>query len=267
MHSSTRAGERLWQQVHGDNLEPAAQWDAFHRLNAAFKSAVSEHRGAQELLSVAKAMSTHYGIGSGKLIFRGVAEALQEKTRAVEAVGGTRPLVAFCRASENLLANLKVYAAGFHVKIYRRQRGKGSQTATALTAAGRRLTSLDFVAFVAAWDDVMQNRFQAFSRASQSASMEPWVLQAAFDSLMLDLGEDLALLRALRRFVFVANLMQHYLPQSEVAKFCAWEGGEATFPAWLCASRPFFRCECVGASLAQASHGVSAQWASAFQAS
>lgn len=150
----SKAGEKLYATVHPDSAA-MVEWDQFYRLNSARGNAVSQSSTAQELLAVAKAMSQYFGHGHGKIIYRSVAEELGEKVLQVDSVGGTRPLVTACRASANLLRNFKVHAASFRANIQRRQVGKGSQSQGSLSAIGRRLTSLDFVAFVTLWDDAV----------------------------------------------------------------------------------------------------------------
>lgn len=218
-HSSSKAGEKLYSTVHPDCPE-MIEWDQLHRLNSGWGSAMSQSSPAQELLAVAKALSQHFGHGHWRIIYRSVAEELGENVSAVDSVGGTRPLLIACRASRNLLRNFKVYAASFHAKIQRRQTGKGAQSQGSLTAIGRRLTSLDFVAFVTLWDDAVGRRMEPFSKLVQGSKQEPWVCHRGFERLISGLQADVVHLHALRKLIFVTNLLQHYLPQPDLAKFC-----------------------------------------------
>ncbi|CAE7025951.1 unnamed protein product, partial [Symbiodinium sp. CCMP2456] len=158
LHSSTRASEKLWDLVYtfGNNSpsNPMVLWDGFHRANTAYEKCVADHQFIAELLACAKAMNASFGVGPGQVVYRSTAAELDIGIKKPEDMGGTRVLIATLNVPANLLNNLQGYVAGLHMKIHRRQRGKGSNTQTSLATIGRRLSSVDFVAFALAVDGV-----------------------------------------------------------------------------------------------------------------
>ena len=69
VHQSTKAAEHLYAQVYG-NADPFCEWDKWHRGNTAFERAFREHTGAQEVLTIARAMNQHFGTGAGQVLIR-----------------------------------------------------------------------------------------------------------------------------------------------------------------------------------------------------
>ena len=175
VHQSTKAAEHLYAQVYG-NADPFCEWDKWHRGNTAFEPAFREHTGAQEVLTIARAMNQHFGTGAGQVLIRSVAEEMQERVSQVHGCGGTRHLLTMTFVGRGLLKNFRVYVTGFHAKVNRRQRGKGSQTQSSLAAIGRRLSALDFLSFLTVFDSVMQ-QFDSFGFYMQKEAQEAWMYQ------------------------------------------------------------------------------------------
>lgn len=188
LHSSTRASEKLWDLVYtfGNNSpsNPMVLWDGFHRANTAYEKCVADHQFIAELLACAKAMNASFGVGPGQVVYRSTAAELDIGIKKPEDMGGTRVLIATLNVPANLLNNLQGYVAGLHMKIHRRQRGKGSNTQTSLATIGRRLSSVDFVAFALAVDGVFGKVLRPFAQIVQRGCDEPWVPQWAFEDML-----------------------------------------------------------------------------------
>jgi hypothetical protein len=217
-HSSTQAAEKLWRQVFPDTLE-IVEWDQFHRADRAFAQVLKQHSFAQEVMAMGRAMNQQFGCGTGRVLLRSVAAELGEQVHSVDDCGGTRKVFALSKIGENILANLRYYTASLHLKMHLKRAGHGSNSQTALSAIGRRLTSLDFVVFTCLFADIMKTRVQPFALTVQSGVLEPWETSAAFHKFLRNLEEDMAHLANLRKMIFATTLLQHYLGQRDLAKF------------------------------------------------
>ena len=220
-HATTHAAQKFWQKVYPDstNVPELIEWDQFHRLHIAFMRCVEETPPAQELLAVGKAMSQQFGVGDGRVILRGISEAMQETATKAADVSGARKVGALSETSSNLLKNYKAYTAALHLKVLRKREGQGAASQATLTTLSRRLAAMDFVAYLLLFEDIMRKRLRPFSKITQSSTEAAWASQRSYLELKSGLLMDISNVRLLRRLVFIGSLLQHYLPKTDLKRF------------------------------------------------
>ena len=184
-HSSTSAGNYLAAELCPNSEEGQwAEWEAFHRSEAAFRHALATSEFGKELYAVARAMAQNFGFGVGRVLLRSVSSLAEsdvpgEQSTPACDVGGTRKGIAMQRVASNVLANFRKYALGLHARLHRKKQGHGSATQTKLLSLGRRLLSVDFIVFCCAFADLM-NHQRLFTLAVQSDTGAPWTLWEQF---------------------------------------------------------------------------------------
>eukprot|EP00435_Cladocopium_sp_Y103_P070148 s418_g34.t1 len=182
-------------------------WDPFHRCHCAFAAALSRMAIVQELYALGRSMSANFGVHSGRVLFRSLAEQLQEPLYAVDSGSGARKVYQLSRVAENLLQNFRLYMAGLHSKMQLKRQGHGHQSQSALVAVARRLGSVEMVGFMLLFSDVMRLRIQPFVLLTEREGDPPWVSQRQFQKMMQELKEDMDRVSAVRRLVFFSCLL------------------------------------------------------------
>ena len=120
----------------------------------------------------------------------------------------------------DILKNVKHYAAGLHAKLIRKQiHAAGSTSQKDLIALGRRMMSPDFLFFTCLFEDLMARCVRPFALAVQSQSEEPWVTHGRFTRCLQELQDSKARLQELRRWLFLACLIQHYCAKTDMIAF------------------------------------------------
>ena len=95
----------------------------------------------------------------------------------------------------------KTYQAGLHA-CHGRVEGpgrRGAQSKMHLVAVGRRVTALNFVAFLVALSDVLRTRVVPLAMRAQAVSGASWEMDGMCQRTLRHLGADLQVLRVLRR--------------------------------------------------------------------
>jgi len=220
-HASTQAAQKLWCRIWSSDptLPELIEWDKFHRLHTAFMRSMEQCTAAQEILAVGKAMSQQFGVGDGRVILRGVAKEMQEAASPAANVSGARKVFALSQTSQNLLRNFKNYTAALHLKVLRKRDGHGAASQSALTSLGRRLASLDFIAFLLLFEDMMQYRLRPFALVVQSSSEAAWSSQQAYQRMKKGFLQDIQDIKLVRRLIFIGTLLQHYCTKAELSRF------------------------------------------------
>lgn len=157
-HSSTGSANILSQRFYQGQQE-LAQWELFHRSEAAFRHAVAGSEPAAELFSVARGMQ--FGHGVGRVLLRSVAEFSDSSARAAADTGGTRQGESLVRIASNMVRNFKLYGLGIHAKILRKREGHGATSQSKLAVLGRRFLSMDFVTFLCCFQDHLHHCSQS----------------------------------------------------------------------------------------------------------
>lgn len=210
-HSSSRTCELLWEMVYPGSESKATWtvWDPFHRAHCAFSGALSKMGIIQELYSLGRSMNSNFGVHSGRVLFRSLAEELHEPLHAVDTGSGARKVYELSRVAQNLIKNFRLYMAGLHSKVQLKRAGHGSQSQSSLVAVARRLGSVEVVGFMLLFADIMALRIQPFVSLTERQDDPPWIAQRSFQTMMSDLHEDLDKIDILRKLVFVSSLLLH----------------------------------------------------------
>ncbi len=98
-HNSSQAAEKMWQLLHPGEVAMTC-WDPFHRADTACMRAIRRNALAHEVYDMAKQMDTLFGLGEGKILLRGLAEALETRASKLRAPGGTRKVARLTSANE-----------------------------------------------------------------------------------------------------------------------------------------------------------------------
>lgn len=219
MHSSTAGSETMWQAVH-ERAPAIVEWDLFHRVDLGTTKAIAASPAALEVFDVARVLGQLFGVGDGRVIFRASAAAVGARHLRVPDQSGTRKAVALARTVERLLQSLRTYQAGLHARRGQAEgHRRGAQSKTHLVSVGRRVTALNFVAFVVALSDVLRARVVPLAMRSQAVSGASWEMDSMCQRTLRHLNADLQVLRVLRRWVFVSALLQQYLGDLDLRRF------------------------------------------------
>lgn len=105
---------------------------------------------------------------------------------------------------------------GGHTTTKKTQEGHGQYTASALVAAGRRLTSLDLVAFVLLFRELMMHLVAPWTKVIQSSALEPWALHRAYQKHTDATRGALTVLKFGRSLLRICVLLQQHCAQADV---------------------------------------------------
>ena len=143
--------------------------------------------------------------------------------------GMTRKAAGLSREPGHLLDNFKAYAAGIHVRREWTREGHAGNTLSSLAEAGRRLTALDFVAFVLLFRDIMERVVSPWTAVIQSASLEPWALAPKHKAMVARRRETISLIHWARELLRVCTLLRQHTPLKDpVGRRATGEGA----PGW-----------------------------------
>ncbi len=219
-HNSSMAAETLWKTLHPSaSLEAGGsivcvQWDNFHRSDIGAVRAIRSVPAAQEVLDVAATLDHLFGVGEGRVLLRGIADLLGERTSHVQGPGGTRKIVHLSTIPGNILHNYKAFVGGIHGRIGWRQAGHGRQTVESLIGLGRRLCSVPFVTFACIFSDILSRVVRPYALLVQGL-VEPWVVQRAEASMLAKLVQVEGHLYTIRRHIDVLALCAQHLHPHE----------------------------------------------------
>ncbi len=225
----------------------------FHRADVAGSWASRDSEYVTEIFDVGRVMVQLFGVGSGRVILRGVARelsSLQEEDDdfaeidAARALAGlapvhqdrqkevkpassasTRPIAYGHRMTESIMRNYPFYHAGLQARLeYTRgltQDGKrhGIENVVKLVEVGNRLACLDFVVFILLYRDLSLRRLRPFSQAAQSDTLdavEMWRLCVHFVGALREEREHL---EAFRVFLWLTLMLRTLLRDSDLRRF------------------------------------------------
>ena len=248
--SSTQAAEILWRKVYGqlvdpvrdlgddvvlrdvsarprkrverdawlkdvDQLHAATEWDKWHREDLVLTRAVKAVPMAVELFEVCGLMDQWFNLGEGRLLLKKSAQVAKTRLRSGALPGLTRKVVGLVREPGHLLQNFPAYALGVHGRRAHTRAGHNGPTQGALVEGGRRLTSLDFVAFAALFKDLM-GFVAPWTLAVQCSSTEPWALRRLQKKHEAELEAATSSLTHVRDFLRVLVLLRQHLNPGEL---------------------------------------------------
>ncbi len=218
-HASSGAADLAWRSLHPDIELLAVDWDLFHRADVAGLRAAKNVPLALELHDVNRVMSSLFGVGSGRVLLRGVADVSGLEAHRSADVPDTRKVAYFSRVTQNLIHNFPVYHAGLQARLAltRGPRKTGSQTVQKLVDVGRRLTTVDFVTFLLLYHDIHWNRVSPFASAAEQLSLEPIEMLFKVQALLHCLeGPDKLYLHQLKSWAAIATLLVSYVPEKDL---------------------------------------------------
>ena len=199
-HKSTKAADHVFAAVHPSMEEPLAFWDLFHRNEVGAMWAVRDSPYAVEVFDVSRVMLQLFGVGSGRVLHRSVAELMSESVVRPSEGGGTRPFTYGYRVCESLVRNFRTYHLSLEARIAQTHgftdsgMKKGAQSLRKLIDVGRRLSSLDFVAFLIMYRDLCQLSLLPFSMLVQDNQPEAVTVVKQAKQLCQSLVADHSLL-------------------------------------------------------------------------
>lgn len=133
---------------------------------------------------------------------------------------GTRKVVYLCRTTSTLLRNYRAYHGGMLARLAQaKSAGKkktGAQTVASLVETGRRLSAMDFVAFLLLFHDIQQFRVRPVALLTESSSKEALTVHKALQGAVLQLREDVQLLGRLRRWLTLTALLSTELRDDDM---------------------------------------------------
>ena len=237
-HKSSGAAELAWQALHPGVRLMCVDWDLFHRSDIAGLRAVKKVQMAKEIHDISQVIDSLFGVGSGRVILRGVAEVCDLPHRQVPHTSGVRKVVHFSRVTAGLIDNFTALHAGLQARLALTQGGDkiGSQTVGRLVAVGRRLTVVDFVAFLLLYHDVQSARMAPFAKLSETLSLEPVQVFGHIRDLLSKLaGQDMVDLQHMQIWLCVWVLVSPFLTLNELHRWwmatrcCQWARTYPTF--------------------------------------
>ena len=201
-----------------EHLFAATEWDKFHREDISLSRAVAACPLAGELFAVCSVMDAFFHLGEGRLVLRAAAAATGVTAFSGSMPSATRKVVALTEEPGHLLRNLPAYAAGIPARLaYSRDGHAGNIGET--YEAGRRLTSLDLIAFATLFRDVMHETVSPWCHLVQSQSIEPWALAHAYKKQHRHERECLAAAASLRELLRILVVLRQHLHQQDLQVF------------------------------------------------
>ena len=178
-HASTRSAEKFWGRIMGESgAPPCTEWDLFHRADAAVAGTMRSHPAVEEIMDVAKALGALFGTGDGRALYRSAQHALAESSRRViPDQGGTRKIVAIANSIQHVVQHLAAVHGSMHARLGLARDGTGAQSQRYLIDLGRRTSSMNFVMFALAVDDVLRAYIVPLAlaaQATQSGALSVW---------------------------------------------------------------------------------------------
>ena len=173
---------------------------------------------ARELFEVCGLMDHWFKLGEGRLLLKQAAAVTGTRLRSGALPGLTRKVVGLIREPGHLLRNFPAYALGVHGHRAHTRAGHAGPTLGSLVEGGRRLTSLDFVAFAAIFKDLM-GFVSPWTLAVQCSSTEPWALRRLQKKHEAELTAAATCLDRVRDFLRVLVLLRQHVNPGELQPF------------------------------------------------
>ena len=260
-HQSTSACEKVYCHIFPATArgEELTHWDLFHRDETGAKWAMKNVPLGLEVLDLSQIVLQLFGIGSGRVLFRGMAEFLRDGGRdAFSATGAedprplrcseghasTRPMAYGYRTTEALYRNYRLVHLGLEARTAQ-SRGAGnvekksSQSIQKMVGVARRACALDFVIFLLVYRDANARILRPFAAGTQEVSAEAVEQMLRCDAVTSELRRGEKMLEDARLHLFVLVLCSTYLGPADVENLGKLSGTAGTARC----SRPS-RCTC-----------------------
>lgn len=212
------AGDEEWLRDR-NALVSITEWDKFHREDVALARAIGSSNLAQERYAVCSLMDHSFGLGDGRLLLMAAADRAGSRIRNGRMPGMTRKAAQLCSEPGHLLTNFRAYAAGMHLREAWRKEGHESKKAGNLVQSGRRLTSVQLVAFTALFRDIMSKAVAPWVQLIQKSAPEPWLVQRRFVEHTGRLQATQDTLGHMRNVIRLCVLLRQWVPTMELRHF------------------------------------------------
>jgi hypothetical protein len=242
-HQSTGACEKFYRCIFPATAtgEELTHWDLFHRDETGAKWAMKDVPLGIEVLEISQIVMQLFGVGSGRVLFRGVAEFLRDggpdsfsatgkeaprPLRCSEGHASTRPLAYGHRTTEALYRNYRLVHLGLEARSAI-SRGAGdvekktSQSIKKMVECARRVAALDFVVFLLVYRDVNARILRPFAGATQEVAAEAIEQKLRCNAVTSELRRGGKMLEEARRHLFVMVLVTNYVGPEDIKNY--WE--------------------------------------------
>ena len=257
-HQSTSTCEKLYRWIFPSTAVGAelTHWDLFHRDETAGAWATKKIGLAVEVLDVAQVVLQLFGVGQGRVLFRGVSEFLNDgsehsyssqgsecnpKLKLAEGHAATRPLAYGFKTADTLCRNYR----SIHVALEARTaqaRGvggvakQGSQSIGKMVGVARRVCAIDFVTFLLLYRDLNSYTMKPFANQTQDPAAEAVEVQLDCNAQLSKLRHAKEVLGEAQRLLHVMVLVTVYVDPSDVDAFWSahrWGRVGRVFPSLL----------------------------------
>ena len=193
------------------------EWDKLHREDKRLLRAIAACPLAEELFSVAKLMDHMFGYGDGRQVLRAAADMTNTRIYKGAMPGYTRKGISLTKEPGHLLDNLPAYSVGLRGKAaLMRESQSGSHALGVLHEAGRRVTSVDLVAFTALFRDLVEHTLAPWWGEAQRNSLEVWALNRKLEALDSQFRAYRRLIHSTRRMLRVLCLLRSHVPLEDL---------------------------------------------------
>ena len=166
-----------------EHLHACTEWDKFHREDVALSRCLVRCGLLEELFAVCAMMDHMFSLGDGKLLLRAASDAIGSRVQSARLPGLTRKAVSLQAEPGNFLTNLRSYIAALHVRREWRREGHTTYSQEAIIDAGRRVSSVNLVAFAILFRSIVKHIIAPWSHAIQGGAVEPWWLRARYTAI------------------------------------------------------------------------------------
>ncbi len=247
-HHSSDAVGKMWRMIHSDPVvaypdgppvspPECCVWDPFHRADNAGWRAIRAVPLALQVFDVSKQLDALLAQSEGVILFRGVADQLDESPHAIRAPGGTRKIVYLSGTPSSIVENYRIITAALHGRVAWVQAGHRHQSLSYLFELGRTLSDPTFVTFTLLLSDILSMVVRPFAKQVQAAC-EPVVFQSAVNKLRKAILEGLMIVRRFRIVLRVVCLCRQHAALEDLrhlAEACLSQRGKqfAVFAAHI----------------------------------
>ena len=240
-HQSTSSCEKLYRWIFPATAvgQELTHWDLFHRDETSGAWATKKSALAREVLDVAQVVLQLFGVGQGRVLFRGVCEFLNDgaahsfsqqgsehnpRLKLAEGHAATRPLAYGFRTAQSLLRNYRVIFMSLQARTAQ-ARGtggvekQGSQSIDKMVSVARRMCAIDFVTFLLLYRDLNSSTLKPFANRTQDPAAEAVETQRECNAQLSKLRHAKDILGEAQRLLHVMVLVTAYIRPEEVVAF------------------------------------------------
>ena len=179
----------------------------FHRLDRAIAIAIQNCPAVLEIFDIARVAQSLFGVGDGRVIYRGVAEILGTSFKRIPDQGSSRKAPALAATVRQLLDSLPILHGGMHARMADTRARRGGQTVTNLIKVGRRASSVNMVVLLLAVGDFLDRCLLPVLYRSEADQCSPWAMRRLLKSTVEQLRAATVKAYEIRRLCCVTALL------------------------------------------------------------